>query len=92
MNQFRSLCIGAIIGAAYVVAAVRPLTGLLVFIGAVASGFFGMGIYALVYGELSMGGRGGKSPVTFTGKSARLAGLGIIITITFWVFLMLSKY
>lgn len=48
------------------------------FVSVVAGPWISIGCYSIVRGELTLGGRGGKSPRTYTGTIARFLGIMIV--------------
>jgi hypothetical protein len=82
-NQFISMCISAIIGIVLAMT-IGPGSNRSTFVSAVFAGWVGVGVYAFVCGDVTIGGKGGKSPKTFQGTGARLIGL-IIMGIFGWL-------
>jgi hypothetical protein len=60
------------------------------FVSVVDAAWAAVGIYGLIRGEITIASRGGRSPKTYCGPWARVAGAGILLCCFTFVYLMLG--
>jgi hypothetical protein len=89
MNQSVAMYAGAVLGAALWLAlrTILPTPG--AFLSIVISAWAGVGVYGLVRAEITIAGRGGKSPKAFVGNIARWIGLAVLVSCAVFTWLML---
>ena len=90
MKQSTALIVGAIAGGALWVLLHASVHTPSAFLCVVISAWVGLGIFGIVKGEVTLAGRGGKSPKTFLGVHGRLVGLAILAASAAFTFAMLQ--
>jgi len=58
------------------------------FLSCVIGGWTGVGLYALLSGEVTLGGRGGRGARTIQGWKARAAGFVIVVSCVTFIFVV----
>jgi hypothetical protein len=89
MNQTIAMYAGALVGAVIWLIFRTVVQTLGAFLCIVISAWAAVGIYGLVCGEVSIAGRGGRSPKTFVGTATRLVGLAILALSAAFTFVMM---
>jgi len=79
MSQSIFMYVGAVVGALVWLLFRKALPLPNVFLCIVDSAWLGVLLFAMVRGELTLGGRGGRSPKTFTGVKARAIAIAIFL-------------
>ena len=83
---------GALVGAVLWLTTFRTaMPRLGAFLSIVISGWAGVALYGLVRAEITLAGRGGRSPKTFVGNSARSIGLLILVFLVAFTYMMLHS-
>jgi hypothetical protein len=92
MKQSLAMYVGATVGAVgWLLLRSNPFSPG-AFLSIVIAAWIAVGIYGVARAELTLAGRGGKSPKTYTGLSARVMGLSIIATSLAFAFLMAHAF
>jgi sulfite exporter TauE/SafE len=88
MKQSWAMCLGAALGAVGWLLFRSSPSSPSAFLSIVIAALIAVGIYGVARAELTLAGRGGKSPKKYTGLSARLIGFIVIATALAFAFLM----